>query len=123
LDRSPGRGRGKGGKGSQVTFKEKLISALHARNSCRTAEYICTGNMEGDLKFGLGKTTALPGTIRTDQWEERRTGNLNEEASLAEQNPRHDCCNFQGRLQQEQQHPAQHSSPQQPEEVTRKHGY
>jgi hypothetical protein len=117
------RGRGKGGRGSQITFKEKLIATLHARNSFRTSAYICMGNVEGSLKFGLGKTPALSGRILTDQWEEMKFGYLRKEASLAKQHPRHNCCNSQGGLQQDQQHPSQNPSPQQPEEVTRKHGY
>ena len=92
-------GRGEEGKGSQVNFKGKLFSTLHARN-CRTAAYNCTGNLEGNLNSGLGKTTALSGRILTEQWEGRTTGNLNGAASLATQHLRHDGCNSQGGLQQ-----------------------
>ena len=75
-------GRGEVEKGSQVNFKGRLFSTLHAKN-CRTAAYNCTGNLEGNLNSGLGKTTALPGRILTDQWEGRMTDNLNGAASLA----------------------------------------
>ena len=80
-------GRGEEGRGSQDNLKSNgklsLISTLHAWN-CRTAAYVCTGNLlEGNLNFGMGKTTALPEGKLTDQWESRIIGNLNEAASLA----------------------------------------
>ena len=53
-------GRGEEEKGSQVNFKGRLLYlTLHFKN-CRTAAYNCTGNLEGNLNSGLGKTTALP---------------------------------------------------------------
>ena len=91
------KGRGEGGTGSQANF----MNNIHAKTSCGTATYDCTGFVEGNSKLWGEKTTALSGLERTDQWEQRSLDNLWEEASLATAHQSHDCCNSQGGLQQE----------------------
>ena len=77
------------------------IKALHAKTSCGTATYNCTGFVGGNSKVWGEKMTALSCLERTDQWEHRSLDNLREEVPLATVHQSHDCCNSQGGLQQE----------------------